>query len=33
MNGADEYAVAQGNTRLIPNLNTTCKMEVPADLP
>ncbi|RXT68911.1 T6SS effector phospholipase Tle3 domain-containing protein [Pseudomonas syringae] len=33
MNGADEYAVAQGNTRLIPNLNTTCKMEVPGDLP
>ncbi|NAO29802.1 DUF3274 domain-containing protein [Pseudomonas syringae pv. dysoxyli] len=33
MNGADEYAVAQGNTRLIPNLNTTSKMEVPADLP
>ncbi|RMV77075.1 hypothetical protein ALP05_00879 [Pseudomonas caricapapayae] len=33
MNGADEYTVAQGTTRLIPNLNTTCKMEVPADLP
>lgn len=33
MNGADEYAIAQGNTRLIPNLNTTCKMEVPGDLP
>uniref|UniRef100_UPI000AF4CDE9 T6SS effector phospholipase Tle3 domain-containing protein n=2 Tax=Pseudomonas savastanoi TaxID=29438 RepID=UPI000AF4CDE9 len=33
MNGADEYAVAQGNTRLILNLNTTSKMEVPADLP
>ncbi|AVX26481.1 DUF3274 domain-containing protein [Pseudomonas syringae pv. atrofaciens] len=33
MNGADEYAVAQSNTRLIPNLNTTCKMEVPGDLP
>ncbi|WP_214347437.1 effector protein Tle3 domain-containing protein [Pseudomonas congelans] len=33
MNGADEYAVAQGNTRLIPNLNTTSKMEVPGDLP
>lgn len=33
MNGADEYAVAKGNTRLIPNLNTTSKMEVPADLP
>lgn len=33
MNGADEYAVAKGNTRLIPNLNTECKMEVPADLP
>lgn len=33
MNGADEYAVAQGDTRLIPNLNTTSKMEVPADLP
>jgi hypothetical protein len=33
MSGSDQYTVAQGNTRLIPNLNTTCKMEVPADLP
>ncbi|WP_268799831.1 T6SS effector phospholipase Tle3 domain-containing protein [Pseudomonas huanghezhanensis] len=33
MSGSDQYTVAQGNTRLIPNLNTTSKMEVPADLP
>uniref|UniRef100_UPI003BAF3C46 T6SS effector phospholipase Tle3 domain-containing protein n=1 Tax=Pseudomonas viridiflava TaxID=33069 RepID=UPI003BAF3C46 len=31
--GAGEYAVAESSTRLIPNLNTERKMEVPADLP
>ncbi len=33
MSGAGEYAVAESSTRLIPNLNTERKMEVPADLP